>query len=317
MILSPAISQIGSRQRGVISLEQLHACDADKHLIGRLCRHGHLHRVWPHVFAIGHLALPWEARLMAAVLTGGEGALACGRSAARLWKMPTRGYTDSAPMEVLVTKYHRPLRGIKYVQSRTLTPRESRIAYGVPATSPARTFVELAEQLTAFQLTNVMYEADYRQRFDVRQVERTLRRNRNRAGASTLKLAVAMHLNGSAGTRSALEDRYHDLTAGISHGPRLINVPVTAGDVSFEVDDFHPEARLCVEIDGEAHARARNVHSDKARDDSLRAAGFSVLRISQAAIECMPDAIPGVLERALVTAARECDLWNLPTQVAL
>jgi len=305
MILSRAISQIGSRQRGVISLEQLHACDADKHLIGRLCRHGHLHRVWPHVFAIGHLALSWEARLMAAVLTGGDGALACGRSAARLWKMPTRGYHDSAPLEVLVTKYHRPLRGIKYVQSRTLSVRESRIAAGIPATSPARTFVELADQLTALQLTNVMHEADYRQRFDVRQVQHTLHRNRNRAGASTLKLALAMHLNGSAGTRSALEDRYHDLTAGVSCGPRLINVHVTAGDTSFEIDDFHPDARLCVEIDGGAHARARNIRADKDRGDQLRAAGYSVLRISQTAIECVPDEIPGVLERALAKAAQE------------
>ena len=144
-----------------------------------------------------------------------------------------------------------------------------------------------------------------------------MNRNRNRAGASTLKLALAMHLNGSAGTRSALEDRYHDLTADVAYGRRLVNVHVAAGDTSFEIDDFHPDVRLCVEIDGGAHARARNVRADRDRDEQLRAAGYSVLRISQAAIECMPDTIPGTLERALAKAAQEGRRRNLPTQVAL
>jgi len=51
-----------------------------------------------------------------------------------------------------------------------------------------------------------------------------------------------------------------------------------------EVDFSWPDARLCVEVDGPAHARPRTRRQDIARDEALRRAGFEVVRVSHAAL---------------------------------
>ena len=53
--------------------------------------------------------------------------------------------------------------------------------------------------------------------------------------------------------------------------------------------DFHwPELRLAVEIDGPGHARAPTRDADASRDDSLVAAGYTVLRFTDVEVKYAP-----------------------------
>jgi very-short-patch-repair endonuclease len=54
----------------------------------------------------------------------------------------------------------------------------------------------------------------------------------------------------------------------------------------FEVDFYWPG--LCVEIDGPPHSRPRSKVDDRIRDAALRAAGYVVLRFSEADLNERP-----------------------------
>ena len=68
---------------------------------------------------------------------------------------------------------------------------------------------------------------------------------------------------------------------------------------NYILDFFCSDARLAIEVDGEAHSRGIQPARDEARDGWLRAAGIETLRIP--AVEILKDAdavMRGIVERA-------------------
>jgi Protein of unknown function (DUF559) len=139
---------------------------------------------------------------------------------------------------------------------------------GIPTTTPARTLVDLASVLTHHQLANVIHEAAFREQFDNGAVREAMERARGR-DLEALHAALQAHAAGSAGTRSALEDRF----LATWQGPEpLVNTKI-------EVDLYWPDENLVVEVDGPGHERPRTRREDDARDRVLRAAGIEVVRL--------------------------------------
>ena len=66
-----ALAEVAGRQWGVVSVRQLHALGLGRSAITRRVRSGHLHRLYPGVYAVGHAALRVEGRRLAAVLACG------------------------------------------------------------------------------------------------------------------------------------------------------------------------------------------------------------------------------------------------------
>jgi very-short-patch-repair endonuclease len=75
----------------------------------------------------------------------------------------------------------------------------------------------------------------------------------------------------------------------------------------YVLDFFCSDARLAVEIDGEAHSRGNRPQRDAARDEWLRAAGIETLRISAA--DLLKDA-GAVLRWVLVQAKTRLPLHH-------
>jgi very-short-patch-repair endonuclease len=84
-----------------------------------------------------------------------------------------------------------------------------------------------------------------------------------------LHAALNAHASGSAGTRSYAEDRFLETWRG----------PEPLVNTKIEVDMYWPAENRVVEIDGPGHERERTRREDAARDEALRAAGKTVLRI--------------------------------------
>ena len=68
----------------------------------------------------------------------------------------------------------------------------------------------------------------------------------------------------------------------------------------YVLDFFCTDARLAIEIDGEAHSRGDQPHRDAVRDGRLQSAGIYTLRIP--AVELLND--PDAVLRWIVTEAR-------------
>jgi len=125
-----------------------------------------------------------------------------------------------------------------------------------------------------------------------------------RRNLGTLETALPAHEAGSAGTRSALEDRVLALIGPAGLPEPLSNMPVRAAGRRIEVDLHWPAQGLVVEIDGDGHTRPRTRREDAARDRALRAAGHAVVRFTGGDVDDRPAA---VLEACAPRSAGDLD----------
>ena len=279
-----AVAEIAGRQHGIVTVRDLRAAGLSPSGVSRRVARGHLHRIHPRVYAVGHTALSREARCLAAVLAAGDGAALNRLAAAELW-MVSR--FRNAPISVVAARQVR-IKGVRVHRCTRLDPRDVTRHRDIPVTTVARTIVDLAEIRTAQQVANVMYEAAFRDLLDLDAVEETAARLLGRHGTRTLEEALDMHRKGSAGTKSAKEDAFLALV----DAKPIVNVKV----LGEEVDAYWPEHRLIVEVDGPGHERPRARRWDAQRDRKLRAAGYTVIRVTD---KDPPDAVRARVQAAM------------------
>ncbi|HWK28196.1 MAG TPA: DUF559 domain-containing protein [Solirubrobacter sp.] len=281
-----ATRKICSSPLGLFTTADLLAAGLTYGAIGRRVKHGGLVRRYPGVYSYpGDLSR--EAQWMAAVLAA-DGVLA-GRSAGELFRVSR--FRASRP-QVLVPRRHRPIGGIDIRCCRRLDPRDVTVYRGVPVTTVARLLVDLGDDLTAHQIANVIHEAAYRKRFDLTATRAALARASGRRNLHVTERAVALHLAGSAGTRSYLEDAFLALVAPLPEP--LVNTAL----YGYEVDFQWPARKLVVEVDGPAHLRPASRKRDEGQTAALIAAGHTVLRFTDVEIDRFPDdVLAGLLGR--------------------
>jgi hypothetical protein len=238
--------------------------------IAKRVARGTLTQRYPGVYAYGRGELSTEAAWMAAILACGPDAALAHLSVAELFHLSR--WPASEP-HVIVPRRHRPIEGIAIHQCLGLDPADVSQWRGIPITTVARMLLDLSATHTEYQVAYVINEAAHRRRFDFDATLDARARANGHPGSGVLARALALYLAGSAGTRSALEDRFLELVA---HLPEpLVNME----HLGYEIDFRWPEQRLAVEVDGR-HVRPRDVRNDPARDRVLRAAGYAVERFT-------------------------------------
>jgi predicted transcriptional regulator of viral defense system len=142
-----AIAKLAARQRGVVTVKQLHAAGFDDGAIKRRRRAGRLHRLRHGVYHVGHAVPPDGAVEVAALLACGRQSVVSHRSAARLWGLPS--FRDwRSPVDVTVVGRDPGRKpGVRIHRTQCLDAREVRSADGIPVTTPARTLLDLAAVL--------------------------------------------------------------------------------------------------------------------------------------------------------------------------
>lgn len=291
-----AIAALAGRQHGVVATSQLLELGLTRQSISRRVSTGRLHRLHRGVYAVGHTGISREGRWTAAVFAGGRGAALSHRSAALLWNI----WRGGEGLTEVVAPVQRSSRStVRVHSSRRLATSDTARRRGISVTSVERTIIDLADTLQPHQLANVMHEAAHRRLLSVRRLRAAMRRMIGRAGFAVVRQALRAHLGGSAGTKSRLEDlALRSLRRGGLPQPR-INEMVRAGTELFEVDLHWPSARLCVEIDGPGHQRARTQAEDRRRDRSLCAHGYRVMRVTAGELERHPDLVVAAIRRHL------------------
>jgi len=234
---------------------------------------------------------------MAAHLAVGAGSAIAGMSAADGWKISRR---PAKRTELVAPRRHRGLPGIVVHESNTLINADITHRNRIPITTVPRTLVDLADAMDEFQLTYVIHQADFRNRFNLATTCRAMDRNRHRSGHAIIKRAVEMHLNGSVGTRSDLEDLFLSLIRAAGFEMPIVNTHIPVPGGSIEVDFHWPHHRLCIEVDGSGHQRPRTRRQDAERDERLQAAGYEVLRIPAVLIETNVPEMLRQIDRAML-----------------
>lgn len=294
------VAGLASRQHGVVARRQLLDLGLGERVIDRRLSRGSLRRLYSGVYAAGHDALSYPARVTAAVMAVTGEAAASHLSAAALHDIAD---PPSGPIHVTSTQPRRPRSGIVIHRPR-LPAEEIEIVHGIPTTTVARTLLDLSGRIDHRRLRRLVKEAEFRDLVSMRVLAEILEAHPRRPGRRALAQIVGSYVDGSRRTRSELEDRFLEFCAA-RHLPRPeTNVVLQVRGKSIEVDCLWREARLIVELDGwRAHGRESAFQDDRARDRSLIAAGYAPMRITWAQLAHDAARVDAEIRAALARSA--------------
>jgi len=148
----------------------------------------------------------------------------------------------------------------------------------IRVTSPARTALDLAPELTPRALRRMVRQAIAEGRLSIRQLTEVLDRSAGHRGAAALRAIIA---DGHVPTCSELEDRALELLheAGIERPE--VNAELLLDERRIRPDLLWRRQRLVVELDGAAwHGDRLTRENDADRQAILEAHGYRVVRIS-------------------------------------
>jgi hypothetical protein len=287
-ISTPAIGRLASRQWGVLSLPQLRRLGISEPGVRRLVARGYLVRLYPAVYAVGHEPLRIEGRLLAAQFHAGEDSALSHTTAAWWWRL-----IDAVPTAIHVSTLHRPTlaKDLKIHRPRHVEAVRER---GLAVTTVDRTLIDVASMRNPMTLRSALAQADHRNLLDPLSLTAQLRSGQ--PGGRALRQALATHLPELATTDSELEIRFLLLVEDAGLPIPQTNVYVQG----LKVDAFWREQRLVVELDGHAtHANAPANEVDRARELTLRAAGYRVVRYTWQQVTRHPKEVVADLRRLL------------------
>jgi len=295
-----AIAGVAGGQHGVISRVQLRALGLSDREISLRAERGNLHPLFRATFAVGHLIIGQQGRMLAACLACGEDTVVSHGSAARLiglWDKQT------PVIDVIPPSWSgRKIPDIRWHRVRLPLDDEIEIRDGIPCTTPSRTLVDMAGRSGWNSMRGLVEQAAILRRLDIEEIDRILARGRRR-GAPRLRAILApwrRSLEQRPVLRSRLEARLF---------PRLVEegLPVPRSNVKLsierqriEADLLWEEQRLIIETDGEeTHGTPMAFQRDRKRDQILVAAGYRTARVTWAQVRDEPTAVVNRIARML------------------
>jgi very-short-patch-repair endonuclease/predicted transcriptional regulator of viral defense system len=267
---------LAGKQHGVVTRAQLLELGLSSRAIDYRVRRGRLHRVRRGVYAVGRPQLTRHGVLIAAVLSCGPGAALSHQHAGELYGIRKR---MSGPIEVTI-----PAGGMRTQPGvrvhRAAMPRaDVTLRHGIPVTTPVRTLVDLAQQLSARELEAAVNEADKLDLVDPERLRAALEARGGQAGVAALREL----LDRQTLTLTDTELERHFLPIARRAG---MPEPLTQRHVNgFRVDFYWPDLGLVVETDGLRYHRTPAQQSrDRLRDQAHTAAGLIPLRFTHAQV---------------------------------
>jgi hypothetical protein len=291
------IARIAAVQYGVVTRQQLLAAGLTAKQIGGRVRSRRLLVLHSGVYAVGHTALRREGRWLAAVFACGDGAVLSHADAAALWDIaPPRGRLIHVTRPSTSGRDPDPAR-IRLHRVGTLRAWECTLIDGIPATTVARTLLDLSPHLRSRAMEDVIAQANRLRLFDLVDARRCLREHPRQHGAPALRRVLdELEGVGAADLRSKLEVRFLQLCA--DHDlPRPVANARVAGVL---VDFLWRDAKLVVETDGYTYHSTRSAFErDRERDQRLTLAGYTVLRFTYNQVTQAPEAVVHRVRRLL------------------
>lgn len=279
------VAKIMRQQWGLVTARQAAAAGMSEAVLRRRVRTGVLLRVGTGVYALSGAPTSWEQRALAACLAAGEGAVLSHRSAATAWKLdlPPPDHVD------LSVPYGRGARarrqGVVVHRVRQLEPVDCAKIGRLPATSLARTVVDLAGALEPPVLAKVVDDALCRRLVSPERLDRTVARLLPGRGpaVSGLRDVLAPWLEGRP-LDSAAEGVFCRAIAAAGLPAPLVQHHPQAGRI--RVDFAWPAPMVVLEVDGFRWHSGPDSHAkDSHRANVLASRGWTVLRATPRELE--------------------------------
>jgi very-short-patch-repair endonuclease len=281
------IATLAARQRAVVTRRQLLELGVQAGMIDRALARGRLHRLHQGVYSLVPFSvLPPLAAEHAAILACGERALLSHHSAAAAWGI--RPLLDG-PVDVTVIRGERgrKRKGMRVHRTAQLDPRDSRRYQQIPITSPARTLLDIAPEVSGRSLEWALDQALVKRLTTRAQIKAVLATYPHRPGAP--KLAALLDPDRPTSlTASTPEER-------LFRHIRRANLPipeVNARVGNYTADFLWREHKVILEIDGYHYHHTRAAFErDHRRDAEHQRDDFLVIRVTPRQLQHNHEAI--------------------------
>jgi very-short-patch-repair endonuclease len=257
---------------------------------------GFLRPVHHSVYAVGHSAPSPLADETAALLACGEHAALSHHTAAVLLKLIAEG--DGAIHVTIRGKYGPRPDGVRVHRTNTLTQTEVRLVDGLPVTSPARTLIDVGQELDSWNFEHAVEEALTQKLVTERELRTAARKCRGRKSATRL-VAVLDSWREPGITRSMAERRFRRLIRAAQLPAPRTNVRVHG----YSLDAYWPDLGVVVEVQGyKFHSGRPAFERDTRKGAKLTAAGLSVSYVTWIQMDEEPYAVVARIAQTLARA---------------
>jgi very-short-patch-repair endonuclease len=290
------IARVATRQFGVIRRDQLLRIGLSGEQIKQRLRDGRLTIIHRGVYAVGHSALSCLGTCTAALLAIGRPSALSHLTAAFL-----DSYHPHQPTRIDVTTTARTREGddrIRLHRVRSLPAHHLDKHKGLPITRPARTLLDLAETVTASELTRLIGEAEYQRKVTRQQLIAITHDVQGRRGIKALTAIVG---DGSPQpTHSEFEDLFLKAIQQAGLPRPVSNIKI----LGYRPDFLWPQHKVIVETDGgRGHETFSARERDPIRDARLQIAGYRVMRVTWHEFKTRPSAVIARLAALLAVSA--------------
>jgi hypothetical protein len=219
-------------------------------------------------------------RLEAHALVLPTGGFFANASAALIWGMPIPYRLVNGPVVAAVPEKSAHVRRARTrgrrldVDSSELTTLE-----GLPVTSAARTFVDLARDLAMPDLVAVGDDVLRRTLADEDEITRVIRRRLRFTGKVRARDCLPL-LNALAESPQESRARAHCILAGLGTPTVQYEVFDDGGDFVARLDLAYEEDLIAIEYDGEYHADQERRNRDASRRTRLRSLGWFIVELT-------------------------------------
>jgi hypothetical protein len=288
------IALLARRQHGYVTRPQVLALGLSRQSVVRRVQAGRLIPVHAGVYALGHQPTLPQDQAFAAVLASGDGALLSHATAATVWGISKRWTT---PFHVTVASARRRA-GIQMHRGK-LHPRDFDRQLDLPVTSPARTLLDNAPELTDKALTRAVNDLLRSHFLVLEDLAATLDRHpRHRATPRLHEFVEAP----TGPTASEFEDAFSAFCRRFALPQPLCNATVAG----YEVDAYFPMERVIVELDSwRFHGSRASFESDRERDAAVLTLGIVTVRITWSRLIKTPEREAARLRKILEARSRQ------------
>lgn len=302
--MKPQLSKLFEDQGGIISRRQALDAQITPRMISHRLSTGQWKVVFPSIYQMASVRLTPHARLLAAWLWGGDGAIASHRGAAYLHGLD--GVEEPVADLYLPRATRSPNSFIVVHRTGNLRRGQTEMARGMRITRPTRTLLDLGSVLSEESLELAVESALRMGLTSVASLRRLLHEfdGSRRPGPSRLRRLIRSR-GGGAPSESPLEVRTFRLLRNNGVPPvRQHPVTLLAGD-AVRIDLAYPEERLAIECDSlRFHTGRERMQRDVRKQNGLSAKGWRMLRVTWWDLKERPDEFVAEV-KALLAAGRQ------------
>ena len=251
----------------------------------------------------------WQP-LTAACLAVGPFVAASHRSAALLHEFPA----IARPPDPEITVYGADSRRLTHVvghRSDFLDPADQCRVRNIPATSPARTIVDMGRYVTSYLQVRMMDHAKRRRLCTYEDVAACLDRigGRGRPGSGRLRIAVDRRIAkgfdpGDSGLEATVIAALHRRKVP----PFVQQHQVVCGRHVYLIDIAWPDALVGIEVKGDVHLDPSVADNDADRENQLTAAGWRIFEARPTTdLRRLVDQVLGAIQRQQLALFRTRD----------